>query len=548
MSKRGGRGNSHWEVDLDLVKACSKGPVRKVVWLARVAKTKIDVLMRKYSNQEWFAYLLGEEQRVQDIFIPEQRAGSNFVSDVNCEEYNKLKIIGAMHSHPWKGGNHFSSHDEEFVNGNHNISLLVSKDGLSGQVRVTVPCGAMYVVPADVRLDLEIDFNRKSFLEEVEVKINKFRAQSQQVHSGYVTTTAGEVPTHHKTFPMHHEGCSCTQCQQDRRQWLRLQNRLSKKEKEEAATNQVKSPWDTLTEDTTLEGGAWICEECQKMNYVGEETAVDECAWCNSPRTEVEVTPEAEIVFDMLDLEKEIRDLESMFKVPIEDNQEMQDAVDKKYDETMDKLDEETLLDASFEIAAKFLVLIKQLYDGGTFKVQFDLFADKLAVDFAEPEDSITDELHMVVKKIEDQLSGPDPVEEEVKPLYGKIAAGKVHLVPESFVPAAKKGQHSTHEITYMCGQLMIGTDTITEDRPTNNVSDLCKHCFPPKEEEPKYGRIGVGKIHLVTGPLSYLCGQGRTETDGLFDELPTDTTPDMLCRSCQEVFSKTNVGEDSEK
>ncbi len=477
-----GRRNSHWEVDLDLVKNCSKGPVRKVVWLGRVAKTKIDVLMRKYSNQEWFAYLLGEELRVQDIFIPEQRAGSNFISDVNCEEYNKLNIIGAMHSHPWQGNN-FSSHDDEFVNGNHDVSLLVSKSGLSGQVRVKVPCGAMYVVPADVRLDLEVDFNKKNFLEEVEDKINKFRAQSKQVHSGsgYVNTTpAGAVPAHHKTFPLHHDGCSCTQCQQDRRQWLRLQTRLSKKEKEDISKSTTQS-WDT--EDTTFEGGAWICEECQKMNYVdtppSDGQPIDECAWCNSPRIEAEVTldEDPELDIDMLDME--IRELEDMFEVPTEVNQEMQDAVDKKYDETMDKLDEETLLDASLEIAAKYLVLIKQLYDGGVYKVQFDLFADKLTLEFAEPEDSITDELHMVVNKIEKQLHAT----EEVNPLYGKISAGKIHLVPEAFIPAIKKGQQSTHDITYMCGQMIIATDKITEDRPTNNESDLCKHCFPPEEE-----------------------------------------------------------------
>lgn len=495
-----GRRNNHWEVELDLVKDCSKGPVRKVVWLGRVAKTKIDVLMRKYSSQEWFAYLLGEEMRVHDIFIPEQRAGGNFVSDVNCEEYNKLNIIGAMHSHPWKGGNSFSSHDEEFVNGNHDISLLVSKSGLSGQVRVTVPCGAMYVVPADVRLDLEIDFNKKTFLEEVADKINKFRAQSQLVHNSHsraaVTTSPGQMPAHHRTFPTHHDGCACTQCQQDRRKWLRLKNRLSEKEKEDLSKSTTRS-WDAegKATDEELEGGAWICEECQKMNYVDTPPAdgqpIDECTWCDSPRGEAEaVTIEGVDGVDQFlqELEIELKEFESMFentgRLQTEIGQEMQEAIDKKYDETMDKLDEETLLDASLEISAKFLILIKQLYDGGVFKVQFDLFSDRLSGDFAEPEDSISDELLMVIEKIEKQLHAAEFEKEEVNPLYGKIAAGKVHLVPEAFVPAIKKGQQSTHDITYMCGQVIIATDTITEDRSTNNVSDLCKHCFPPIEED----------------------------------------------------------------
>lgn len=489
MSRRiaSGRGKSGpWEVELDIVKSCSKGPTKRVVWLGRVAKTKIDVLMRKYTNQEWFAYLLGEELRVHDIFVPEQRAGQNFISNVQCKEYNELNIIGAMHSHPWVQGNNFSGHDDEFVNGNHDISLLVSKSGMSGQVRVKVPCGAMFIVPADVRLDLEIDFNKKTFIEEVEEKINK---KIQRVapavstgagiaggHAGlYPTTTpAGEMPLHMQTFPTHHPGCACSQCQQDRRHWLKLQNQKKGQE-----------GWNT--EETE---GSWICEECQKLNYEDKDkdVAVSECAWCGSSRPESETaTIEDEVEVFLQDLETELKEFESMFVIETEVNQEMQEAIDKKYDETMDKLDEEVLLDASLEIAAKFLVLIKQLYDGSVYKVQFDLFSDKLAVDFAESEDSISDELHIVVKKIEDQLesSEPETVEEETIPvLYGKVdgwnsTTGKIHLVPKVYATAAVNGQGGS----YACGVALTDHDDIDTDLPTGITLILrpdlfCKRCF----------------------------------------------------------------------
>jgi len=413
---RGGQ-NAHWEVELDIVNSCGKGQKKKVVWMGRLAKLKIDILMRKFKNQEWFAYLLGKEHRVQDIFLPEQRASTAFVGNIECKEYNKLPIIGAMHSHHNMGSTS-SSHDHDFVNSNHNISLIVShREGIQGQVRIKVPCGALFITKADVRLDLEVDFNKKEFMTEVDEKINKPKEctaatcycgkgsncdAASAAHD--VSYGLGYVPRHKRTFPTHHQGCTCSPCQQDRRQH-------AKQKRWDTGGNGKDETTQEEVIDAAFEG-AWICEECSKINYENEgDEKATECVWCNSPRDVV--AADAELT--MIDVEKEIDELEKLFD-GVDEEEELtevvEDALAKKHDDTMDKMDKESILETAMGIAAKYLVVVKQL-SGSRYKLHTDNIAAQLAMDYNEKEDDIRDEIVKLVMMIEEQLSKEEIVEEE---------------------------------------------------------------------------------------------------------------------------------------
>ena len=418
---KGGKGsggqNAHWEVELDIVNSCGKGQKKKVVWLGRLAKLKIDILMRKFKNQEWFAYLLGKEHRVQDIFLPEQRASTAFVGNIECKEYNKLPIIGAMHSHHHMGSTS-SSHDHDFVNSNHNISLIVShREGIQGQVRIKVPCGALFITKADVRLDLEVDFNKKEFMTEVDEKINKPRectavtcycgkgSNCDATSDGHDSSRMGYVPRHKRTFPTHHQGCTCSPCQQDRRQHAKS----SGNGWDTAAGGNGKD--DNLIDATAEFEGAWICEECSKINYEndGEEKAT-ECVWCNSPRDVVAADEE----MTMIDVENELEEFEKLLDGTGEEEltEVVEDALTKKHDDTMDKMDKESILETAMGIAAKYLVVVKQL-SGSRYKLHTDNIAAQLAMDYNEKEDDIRDEIVKLVMMIEEQLSKEEEKEEE---------------------------------------------------------------------------------------------------------------------------------------
>jgi len=159
-----------WEVKLDMVSACSKAPETILVLINPLAKTKIDLLMEKYKSKEWLAYLVGENNVVFDIVIPDQIASGASVTDVDFPNENNLPIIGVIHSHHNMAAG-FSGTDDEWINQNHNISIVISHTGMKGQVRWKSPCGAMKIVPATIRLNIQVDYDKKAFLKEASEKI-----------------------------------------------------------------------------------------------------------------------------------------------------------------------------------------------------------------------------------------------------------------------------------------------------------------------------------------------------------------------------------------
>jgi len=130
--------------------------------------------MKEYNNIEWLAYLLGPKgtRDVEDVFIPDQSISTARVDDIECEEFNNLSVIGVIHSHHTMGHS-FSSTDHDYINGNHDISIVISNSGLAGQFRYKTPCGAYKIVEANVRLKVDIDFNDEEFIEAVKPKLTR---------------------------------------------------------------------------------------------------------------------------------------------------------------------------------------------------------------------------------------------------------------------------------------------------------------------------------------------------------------------------------------
>jgi len=181
-------GEEYWETEIDCVEACSKAPADVVIWMKPLVKVKIDALMEKYPNIEWLAYLVGNNENenkniVEDIYIPKQQVTATKVDNIEATDFNKLPIIGVLHSHHGMG-NGFSGTDHEYVNGNHDISLVISKDGVAGQVRWKTPCGAFKIVAAKVRPLMEVDFNKEEFL----------KTETEKIETKTYTSPYGNTP------------------------------------------------------------------------------------------------------------------------------------------------------------------------------------------------------------------------------------------------------------------------------------------------------------------------------------------------------------------
>ena len=174
-----------WEVDIETISSCDKAPDEIKILIDPIVKGKIDYLMKKFVGTEWLAYLIGDgknKHKVTDIFIPNQTVNSVNVKNVHCNEYNKLNVIGVIHSHH-NMGNSFSHTDNEWINQNHDISLCISRSGINGHVRHKLPCGAYKIIDAKVIVNINSSFNTKEFDEIIDKKIKKETFSSVYIHN-----------------------------------------------------------------------------------------------------------------------------------------------------------------------------------------------------------------------------------------------------------------------------------------------------------------------------------------------------------------------------
>ena len=156
-----------WESDLQTLSSCGKAPANLIVYISPTVKRKIDLLMVKYARMEWLAYLIGKDLIVEDMIVPKQSVTSTSVSDIEFPSGINSKIIGVIHSHHTMGST-FSGTDHEYINGNHDISIVVSRNDIKAQVRWNTPCGGKMVLPAKVKINLATTFNEEEFLANVE--------------------------------------------------------------------------------------------------------------------------------------------------------------------------------------------------------------------------------------------------------------------------------------------------------------------------------------------------------------------------------------------
>ena len=157
-----------WEVEIPIVAACSRVKDGFPVLVSPKAKHKVMRWMQWSGSREWLAYLVGkmDEKKayVSDVVLPAQDASSTLVNNVILPEYADLGIIGVIHSHHEMGAGkdkaNFSGHDENFINGNHNISLLIGKEKktwkILGHVRLKTPCD--HFVRTDAKVIYENGF------------------------------------------------------------------------------------------------------------------------------------------------------------------------------------------------------------------------------------------------------------------------------------------------------------------------------------------------------------------------------------------------------
>lgn len=151
--------------ELNIITACGHKPEAIEIVISRVVKNKIDILMKQYRSTEWLGYLIGDREtlRIHDMIIPKQEVSSARVDVLGPIE--RQDIIGVIHSHHSMGA-FFSSVDDTYINGNHNLSIVVAHNGVKAVVRWTTPCGSKMLVDGKVVVERENLFDEDAFLED----------------------------------------------------------------------------------------------------------------------------------------------------------------------------------------------------------------------------------------------------------------------------------------------------------------------------------------------------------------------------------------------
>jgi hypothetical protein len=169
----------YWEIKQDCVTACSKVEKNVDVFMNIKSRRKAMLYMKWAGAREWLAYLVGKMENgkyiIEDLYLPDQRTSSVLVDKVDTTEFNRLSIVGVIHSHHEMGAGDvdnpsFSGHDAEFINSNHNLSLLAGKDGtgfkIVGIARAKTPCGAFIQIKALVKALVENSEEDKALKDE----------------------------------------------------------------------------------------------------------------------------------------------------------------------------------------------------------------------------------------------------------------------------------------------------------------------------------------------------------------------------------------------
>lgn len=209
--------NNGWDTGLEFLSSCGRCDKNFEILIDPVVRSKIGILMEKKRGIEWLCFLLGEIDNntktvyVDDLHIPDsQSVTMSNVNEIQCNDEVRKSTIGVIHSHNAMGC-FFSNDDWEYLNKNHDVSIVVSnKNGpleFLAVVRDKTPCGAYIHKEASVSLNLHLDADLKnSFEEEIDIKIKYGIREFQQPGiPGFTRVQDGNVVRYvpNKNIPMH---------------------------------------------------------------------------------------------------------------------------------------------------------------------------------------------------------------------------------------------------------------------------------------------------------------------------------------------------------
>ncbi len=146
-----------WDTGITCIDACHH--IKEKIKLRLTVETylKLEHLQKEFPDVEFLVYGNAEQQTdgiflIKDIVVPKQTVAMASVDDVECDNHYNTVI----HKHPGDTPGGFSHDDDEYVNLNHDFSLLIGSKDLSkimGVGRKKTDCGKWMRVPLDINVE-----------------------------------------------------------------------------------------------------------------------------------------------------------------------------------------------------------------------------------------------------------------------------------------------------------------------------------------------------------------------------------------------------------
>ncbi len=190
--------NQEWDSGLE--KPHTECPYKSVTLILRaIDYLKIKKCNEIFKDTEYSLYFNTEKinentYRICEIIIPEQE-----VTSVSVDYKEGNHAFGVIHKHP-AGLQSFSGIDNDYINSNHDMSVLVTDTSITGTARIKTPCGCI------MQTELTI------LIEEIEnPEISEFITQAKErIKEKKVEFTMRET----QNILGYSQGCTCVVCRE----------------------------------------------------------------------------------------------------------------------------------------------------------------------------------------------------------------------------------------------------------------------------------------------------------------------------------------------
>ena len=179
-----------WTAENKTITHCEAYEGKKpIIIMSWAVARKVKRVTSKVGQFEWLGYLKGTVDQkklvytINDVVVPKQEVGAGFVEVMGG--FND-DILGTVHLHPMANGLFFSSVDDEFVGGNHEVTVVTNKDGeFIGKVKVPLPCKRNYLAEAVVFVDTPEPEGLEEFADKALLNIEKEKPVAIMVNQGF---------------------------------------------------------------------------------------------------------------------------------------------------------------------------------------------------------------------------------------------------------------------------------------------------------------------------------------------------------------------------